>query len=358
MLFELLLGSPVGPNAPPNPDDRRAAGSVKLRVLIMGYLLRCMCATAMFPTALQAVFLCLNGEGATPRTRVLGMLFIHRLFEFSPQQLMASTGRVIFSTALLKSISSTDTPPELLALSYTAIGKLARRMPELFHDNVDLLARLVTALPAADATVAPAITEALHLLRASYAAPADAAAPALLAVLGTAAASPSPAVRLVAVQYAAEVFGPRHVSGRMLVLERTSDEREDVASEARTSLFRLERPGAAATAPESFPSFEPMLSRVCAQLGSADGTLEDVAKTLPYSASVFGTILIYLRCCLGASADVDENEETHVSRTGRVGARIIAIRDLLTKASADAERNHAKCPVRSYVAVLQTGLVC
>lgn len=356
MLFGLLLGSPVGPGAPSSPDERRSACNIKLRVFIMPYLLRCAPAVAIFPAALQAVFCCLNGEGATARTRVLGILFVHRLFELSPQSAINSFGKVIFTTLLLKLVTAADTPSELVGLCYTAIGKLSRRLPDLVHDNMELLTRLFDSLANADAPVA-AIQETLHLVREAYANPGQAVKDSVLALLATQLQKPVPNARLIAIQYAGQLFPRSDASSRLLCLAASCDEREDITQEARTILFRLHRNNSvvATTAETFYPDFQDMLEHVCVKLGGM-AALELPLKTLPFPTPVMINILSYLRCCLGAAAGVDEDEETFVARSGLVGQRTAAIAAYLNRACAKSERLGLGSPVLSYYAVVQSCL--
>ena len=101
-------------------------------------------------------------------------------------------------------MSAPDTPPELTGLCYTAIGKLSRRLPDLVHDNVDLLTKLLDSLASVDTTVS-AIQETLHLVREAYANPSDSAKDSILGLLAAALLKPVPNARLIAIQYASQV---------------------------------------------------------------------------------------------------------------------------------------------------------
>merc|ERR1719188_1196334 len=57
------------------------------------------------------------------------------------------------------------------------------------------------------------------------------------AMLGTYVEKEEPQVRLVAVQYAGEVFAPTHVSSRYILLLGAGDPKEEVAKAARGHLY-------------------------------------------------------------------------------------------------------------------------
>ena len=358
MLYGLLLGD--SSQHAPSSNERRSPCNAKFRTFAMAYMLRCVSAAALFPGSLQTVFLCLNDPSSTPRLRVLGLMFTHHLFEHSPAHIIEPLGKILFSTALMKIIKGQDaTAPQVQALAYSALGKLSRRLPGLFRDNIELLSLLFTAASTPDAVVSPAVTEALHLLRDAYAPPSDNIKSSLLALLQAQIASPISAIRLISIQYADAVFGKHDPAARFLCIVGTSDEKEEVRVEARIALFRLYR-GVASSLPPAetfYPDFGDMLAYVCTRI-HGEANLPLPLPRLPFPSSTMAVLISYLRCVLGVSAGADEDDATFVARTGRLGARLPAIstylKTLEDKAGVEAEAS----PLRSYHNLIQTALVC
>lgn len=130
--------------------------------MLFGFLLRSTRAADTFPECLRAVALTTTapppttapttdpvGSGvdgksaALPlRLRVLGLQLVHRVCESASSANIATHGGTLLHSVVLKLLEDPTLPDELQTLAYSAIGKLSRRCPDLFHDNFDLLEQL------------------------------------------------------------------------------------------------------------------------------------------------------------------------------------------------------------------------
>ena len=72
---------------------------------------------------------------------------------------------------LLKALEDGSQPGDVQGLAYSALGKLARRLPAAFHDRFDILERFFTAACHPDALLRSHVVEALAMMRAAYANP-------------------------------------------------------------------------------------------------------------------------------------------------------------------------------------------
>jgi hypothetical protein len=321
MLFDLLLGTPAGPAAPP-VDLRRSAAPTKLRAFLMGYLNRCVLATGVFPAALQTVFLCLNAPDTNQRLQMLGMHFVVRIFEHAPPALLAAMGKLIYSTVMMKFLKSPDSI-EVQCATLNALGVLGRKLPDCLRSNTELLTLVfdMAGLSTQQPSLAAAAQEALHLISSAFANPEGSVRMALLALLEKHLSHAQANVAIIALRYCNRVFPKTDVDARYLLLLGACDARDDVMREAQGALYRIIEQGQDVSSKGSafYPSFPAMLAAVCMRLLALP--YASPSHTIPLQPVLMIHTLRYLRCCLGCSSLVDEDEANHVALTGHVGAR-------------------------------------
>eukprot|EP00911_Craspedida_sp_UC1_P002946 UC1_evm1s2149 len=260
--FNLFLGTVVnssaggggggagGANAatppPPPPDERRQPGTTRHQAFILQQLLRSRRATNTLPYTLQIVFTALWGKGATERLRVLGMQFLHRVFELAPLTTLNAVAQLMLKQ-LLKLIEELP-GARLEGLAYTALGKLAHRCPRAVAGDVSLVEKLFDELVREGTQVRTYVRDALSLMRGAYANAPEALWPRLVSVLETHVDAKEESGRMAVAQYAVAVFPPHHMPSRFLCLQLAGDTSEDVRQEAMRGLSRT-RSTAAMTNP-------------------------------------------------------------------------------------------------------------
>ncbi|CAH1427060.1 unnamed protein product [Lactuca virosa] len=124
-------------------DLRVSPGNPALRVRLMSVFCRSITAANSFPSTLQCIFGCIYGNGTTSRLKQLGMEFTVWVFKHAEIEQLKLMGPVILS-GVLKSLdgytgSESDTiARETKTFAFQAIGLLAKRLPQLFRDKIDM----------------------------------------------------------------------------------------------------------------------------------------------------------------------------------------------------------------------------
>lgn len=124
------------------------------------------CIAVRYPAAF-VVFQHVCFEPSVPlRQQVLGLQFLHHSCEVSsPEQLQEAGVGKAFALLLLKKIEDPSLKPDIQCLSYSALGKLARRIPSYFRDNFDLLEKLFRATLLKDEKVRANVRDALAMMK-------------------------------------------------------------------------------------------------------------------------------------------------------------------------------------------------
>ncbi|XP_056161044.1 uncharacterized protein LOC115693959 [Syzygium oleosum] len=155
------------------PDSKISPANSTLKARLMSVFCRSTTAANSFPSTLQCIFECINGEGTTTRLKQLGMEFTVWVFKLAKIEQLNLMSRVIFSTILKTldgySSSESDTnAKDTKTFAFQAIGLLAKQTPQLFRDKVDMAARLFDALKSEAPSVRSTIQEATVSLAAAY----------------------------------------------------------------------------------------------------------------------------------------------------------------------------------------------
>ena len=112
--------------------------------------------------------------------------------------------------------------------AYLAIGKLGHRMPFFFHDDIALLREMFQVSASGNAHIQSCITDTVSMLREAYKMPSDKASTEMIALLREHIDHDRANIRLMAVQFASDVFARDHIPSRYLCLLAAGDARDDV----------------------------------------------------------------------------------------------------------------------------------
>jgi proteasome component ECM29 len=164
VLYELYLGTCDLPGKPKTaPDDRKSIAGVRLRPLLLTQLNRSLLAASTMPAALLTVIDAVFGKETTAKIRVLGLRLTNSIFEKATDAAIKSTGAVLLNK-LLSLLNDPSLPNDVQGLAYAAVGRLAKRLPQLFHDNVQLLERFFAASCGCSPEIRAHILEALSMM--------------------------------------------------------------------------------------------------------------------------------------------------------------------------------------------------
>jgi hypothetical protein len=109
---------------------------------------------------------------------------------------------------------STCTPLRRASFRYSALGKLARRVPSRFRNDFDLLERMFRASLVSDERVRSHVRDALAMMKSAFAAPDEVCGIRVVRLLREFVARPESSSRLLAAQYANALFSTDHLPSR------------------------------------------------------------------------------------------------------------------------------------------------
>ncbi|KAG7272777.1 hypothetical protein CRUP_036837, partial [Coryphaenoides rupestris] len=231
--------------------------STRVKLKILHHLLRSLLAAESFPANIQS-------------NKPLGLMLLNGL------------------TKLINEYKEVD--PKLLCVAYSAVGKLASRMPQLFTKDIALVQQFFESMCKEESDVRLAIQEALSMMVGAYANLQGALLNLMEALVAAYIVKPEVQVRQVAMKFASTVFARDHVSSRYLLLLAAGDPREEVAAEAQRALRVLPNKKPEKEGSKPMPSFPDMVAYI----------QEKAAQRLKTPAKYI--IMLYLRMCLAHSA--------------------------------------------------------
>jgi hypothetical protein len=122
-----------------------------------------------YPAAFAVIqYVCVDAK-APLRHQILGMQFCHQCCEVStPEQLAVGGVGNAIAVLLLKILEDPSQNGELQGLAYSALGKLARRVPAFFRNNFDVLEKVFRASLHKDGVVRANVRDALAMMKESY----------------------------------------------------------------------------------------------------------------------------------------------------------------------------------------------
>ncbi|XP_077969072.1 proteasome adapter and scaffold protein ECM29-like [Styela clava] len=316
MLYRLYLGEAQTLTAAqrrqkPNPASLRKPVELRIKLKIIQNLLRSQTSTERFPLTIQLTYDALFAKNTNARLRVLGLEYVHHICEKCELSKLLPQAPLLLN-AMLKTTQGFENEPRTQGLGYTAMGKLARRVPDLFSTNLKLVQDAFQALskePSQELKLY--IQESLAMMSQAYSKVSEDHLPLVEAVIAKYITDPDHLCRLSSVRYAGIIFSTDHVSSRYLLLLAASDVKEDVASEAKKLLYGSE------TSTETdkddkkqnvkLPKFSEMLNFVYEKaqkrLKSSERFIIGI-QHIAFPPSTFLVLLQYLRKCLLNDASI------------------------------------------------------
>ena len=273
------------------PEIARATpASPAMKIKLVNLLCRSVTAANLFPYTVQAIFTCLYGEGTTTRLKAAGMelaVWVLRhatdaqLKQASPLLLSgmlklldnggagggsgaagggapatvggegtAPDGGTEASTTAAASTGASNVTAGVASLRgfcYQALGQLSVRTPELVTGTADIASRVFGALASEPEAVRVSVQGAARSLARAYKGCGGAVAMAIEGLLlssidtqgsalSTVSAGAENGRRLIAAQWARELFPFDHVPARYLCIVAAGDAKADVREEGRLGL--------------------------------------------------------------------------------------------------------------------------
>ena len=146
-LFAIFQGTVVVKGKQPTvkPADKKTPASVQMRMKIFPYFMKSKEAANQFPACIQIVFDCLYGANSNAKMKTMAIQFVHHLCFHCTDAKFKPIGPVLLS-GMVKVIGDTKEDAKLRGLAYLAVGKLARRSPQLVTKDIALLQTFFNAM--------------------------------------------------------------------------------------------------------------------------------------------------------------------------------------------------------------------
>jgi len=319
-----------------------SAVDVPTRVLILAQLCRSVRAANTFPHALQAIFQGLYGADSNTRLKQATMQLAVWTTSNARSEVLKPIAPIIL-TGLIKFInegeSAVNNPSivQLRGFTYSAVGQLALRAPQLFLADVAIAERLFESLASEPPELKVSVQEALSMSCNAYSGVAGADKERLIALLLDAscgAKKHSHQARFCAVYWANRLFPFSDVRARYVCLLAVADPKIEVREEAERGLVKIsERAPAAAAqaaslihaqdaaikaqiAAETYPNFEEMVLYL--------STADMLAARATLSAGVKAGIVAFCNRCLAKSCEreggITKAQYLSAAATPRAGA--------------------------------------
>jgi proteasome component ECM29 len=263
-LFKLFLGTQKTEQV---AEEKRSPVSYNVKMKILEYLNRSTFATNNFPASLQLIFEALFGTESSSRMRQVAISFVQWVLRMADDKYIQMMAPILFS-GLLKLLAALKQPEAQEALTsqlrgstYSAIGALSKKAPQLFASNVQLLEEFFQDTSTEEPTVRVYIQEALTHMCTAYL-PVIESNPEVKAkveaILLSNAEKGDSQSRYLSVYYTNRLFVYQHVPARYINLLLSNDTRSDVREESHRSLKPYKRNDRDVIADETqkWPDFE------------------------------------------------------------------------------------------------------
>ena len=251
-LYRAFLGDPE--SVPIESRANPASPALKLRLIAL--MCRSVAAANAFPHTVQAIFTGLYGAGTNLRMKAAAMELAVWVLRHATDSQLAQAAPLLFS-GMIKLLDgetkgaaasggiAAGGVASLRGFCYQALGQLATRLPRLVVGTPDLAARVFTALGTEPEAVRPSVQTAARSLASAYKGCDGGVAMAIEGLLlssidaGAAAGDDAGGVgarRLVAAQWARDLFPFAHAPARYLCVVACGDEKQDVREVGRAGL--------------------------------------------------------------------------------------------------------------------------
>ncbi|KAK2167662.1 hypothetical protein LSH36_25g00006 [Paralvinella palmiformis] len=323
-LYDIFQGTVAVKGKPQHlrPELKRTPASVQLRLKIFPYLLKSREATGHFPASVQVVFDCLYGANTNNKLKVMAVQFIHQLCLHCADSTFRPMGAVLLS-GMIKLIAEAKEDSKLRMLAYVAVGKIARRVPQLVTRDMSLLQNFFDAISKESGDNRLALQEALSMMSEAFKGIDQTNAKLVEALIMQNIDKPEPQARQMAVEYARTVFAPDHLPSRYVLLLACGDEKDEIAAEAAKALrvalrgdddsdhfVQVKRASVDKCRP--LPPFVDMVKYIHDMAANRVKTQHKYVSgnnVLPFKPGAYVQILIYLRMCLSHDAGADPTIE-------------------------------------------------
>ena len=261
------------------------------------------------------------------KLKTMAVQFIHAVVENCPDNRITSCGGVLLSAlnklVTNKASSSSQEPQELSnaekdaaaklrASCYVAIGKLGLKMPQLVNKDITIIQTFFEAMSTEDRETQLSVQEALSMMAPAFKAMDSKNLKMIEALLSTYIEKDEHQVRLVAVQYAGEVFPPSHTPSKFVLLLGAGDTKDEVRTEAKLHLYGpiQKAHGKDQTSVKGqllLPDFIEMTKLIIEKANTRVKTQQKVvvgSTILPFTPAVHTEVLNFLRMCLIYNAGV------------------------------------------------------
>jgi proteasome component ECM29 len=327
-VYSLFLGTLAPKNRPqPKPELKLVPANTRIRLKLIHTLLKSREAATTFPAGIQVTFDLLFGQGGNTnaKLRMLAVTMIHHIVYNCPAGQRLNTIGPVLLSALIRLVNE-EKDVKLRASCYIAIGKLGLKVPHLVNKDVSVIQTFFEAISREDKDTQLSVQEAMSMMAPSFRKMDPNNLKFMEAMLCTYVENDEHQVRLVAVQYAGEVFSTTHVTSRYILLLGSGDAKEVVAKEAINHLYgtvnklRQQNEGGrvrksakeAIDKKDVLPDFVDMLKHVLAQATIRAKTQKKhviADKVLAFHPTIYVEILNFLRLCLATSAGAEPSKE-------------------------------------------------
>ncbi|KAL6070848.1 proteasome component M29, variant 2 [Balamuthia mandrillaris] len=329
-VYSLFQGTLATDKTTP-PEDRRRPASPSLQErLLSHFLVKSVLATNQFPNSLQIIFESIFGSSSNNKLKKAGMAFVQWTFRNARDDQLALMGPIILSS-FLKMLSQfpdaeydRDTH-QLKGSGFVCIGLLAKRIPALFHKDLDLLKMLLDKVDnERSESVRSSVQDALSLLSNAYYTAPSSLRTQLSDLLLEIAQKGGDHSRYTAVQYANRLFPFNHITSRFIDLLAVSDSKLEVREEGHHGLKPysiVENRDVVSDPSQPFPPFDQMVEHIADECRKR--TLPSAKKDdLPLPMKTYEEVLRFLqRCLLDSAARRASHESTSSTKASSTTTR-------------------------------------
>lgn len=299
-------------------DLRVSPGNPALRVRLMSVFCRSITAANSFPSTLQCIFGCIYGNGTTSRLKQLGMEFTVWVFKHAEIEQLKLMGPVILG-GVLKSLdgytgSESDTVArETKTFAFQAIGLLAKRLPHLFRDKIDMAVRLFNALKLESPLIRLIVQEATNSLAVAYKDAPVTVLNDLESLLLENSQVEQGEVRFCALRWATTLFDSQHCPSRFICMLGAADTKLDIREMALEGLFlgKDQRKSTNETLNLKYPKLTDMLDYIIKQQPQLLRSSEIREERLLFPSQTYVAAIRFLLQCF--EADVDQKIVTETT---------------------------------------------
>jgi len=323
-LYSLFLGTLVIKDRPTvKPEHKRQPSNTRIRLKLMPVLIKSREAAVQFPSCIQVTFDLLFGTSgnSNAKLKMMAVQFVHQIILHCPENRLSPIGAVIMS-ALTRLVTEEKDNPKLRGSCYVAVGKLGLKIPSLVNKDMSLITTFFDGMSIEGPETQLSLREALGIMTPAFKAIDPENKKFIEAMLATYIEKEGVQVKLVTIQYAADVFPHDNVATRYTLLLGAGEKKEEVRNAARAALYsgikklQSKDNGILMTKKLSnepiLPEFLYIMSYVMdrATIRLKSSYKQVVGNViLPFTISTGAEVCDYLRLCLWNSAGVTPDQD-------------------------------------------------